>query len=60
MNYLDKIIQENKLNREYEDLVNRRKNLINDSFSLSIKFGTDYISKLEEFNKSYLEDCKDS
>jgi hypothetical protein len=54
MNYLDEIIQENKFSREYEVLLVRRKELISDSFVFCIKYGKDYVDKLEEFNKAYL------
>jgi hypothetical protein len=51
-NYLNKLKQEYKLDKEYEESVIEFKKAIVESSSLYSKYGDEYTIKLKEFNKN--------
>jgi hypothetical protein len=60
MSILDKIKLANDLNREIEDFSELRKRLVQDVIDIFNSYGLEYKEELENFNKEFIKNLKDT
>jgi len=60
MSILDKIKLANNLNREIEDFSELRKRLVQDVIDIFNSYGLEYKEELENFNKEFIKNLKNT
>jgi hypothetical protein len=60
MSILDKIKLANDLNREIEDFSELRKRLVQDVIDIFNSYGLEYKEELENFNKEFIKNLKNT